>query len=301
MKILVTGGEGFIGSNLVPAILVQGHSVIVISKTRINHLDSHSELRVIESGFHNEDILDNELPGVDAVIHLAYSTVPENSMKDPANDIHSNVIPTLTLLHKMNQHKVRKMIFVSSGGVVYGDKLNSPIREEENLVPVSSYGISKMMIERNIELLSKSLSIDFCVLRVSNAYGSGQHNKKNQGVINIWLKNIMNGTPIKLMGDGKITRDYIHIKDLVKAFVLVLEKNVNGVYNIGTSIGTSLIDLIKEMESITGNKAKIEVLEDRKYDVRYNVLSYEKFRDKTGWQPQICIKQGLEMILNSEK
>lgn len=300
VKILITGGGGFIGSNLVPTLLKEGHSLTVISKSPISDFDTFQSCRVIISKFDEDKLLDECLPKTDIVIHLAYSTVPENSMKDPVFDVHSNVIPTLRLLKKMKEHKVKKIIFVSSGGVVYGDKLTQQIKETDYLKPISSYGVSKMMIEKNIELLASTHQLEYCVLRISNAYGSGQHNRKNQGVINIWLNNIQNNIKISIIGKSDIIRDYVHINDIVNAFLLVINKNVTGIYNIGTGVGTSLNDLIDEIEFVTGKKAVTEIISDRKYDVNCNILSFEKFHLATGWQPEINLKKGLKMILADE-
>lgn len=298
MKILVTGGGGFIGSNLVPSLLKEGHQVIVISKSQKELIFSDTKLTFVTGQFEDPEILDQYLPGVDWVIHLAYSTVPENSMKDPVFDIQSNLVSALILIQKMSEHKVKRLAFVSSGGVVYGNDFSFPISEEAFLKPVSSYGISKMMIEKNIRLLAEKYTIEFCIFRIANAYGNGQHNRKNQGVINIWLKNIQSRLPISLIGNGEIIRDYIHINDIVNAFHLMLDKNVTGVFNLGTSKAISLKDLINKMEIVTGNNAIIVKLEDRKYDVQYNVLSFDKFHNRTGWFPEIDIQKGLEMQLN---
>lgn len=299
MKILVTGGGGFIGSNLVPSLLKEGHEVIVISKSQKESLFFNAQLIFVNGRFEDPEILDRYLPGVDWVIHLAYSTVPENSMKDPVFDIQSNLVSALILIQKMSEHRIKRLAFVSSGGVVYGNDYSCPISEDAYLKPVSSYGISKMMIEKNIRLLAEKYSIEFCIFRIANAYGNGQHSRKNQGVVNIWLKNIQSNLPISLIGNGEIIRDYIHVNDIVRAFLLMLEKNVTGVFNLGTSKGTSLNDLIHSMEMVTGIKANIIKLEDRKYDVQYNVLSFEKFHNSTGWSPEIDIQKGLEMQLNS--
>lgn len=296
MKIIITGGGGFIGSNLVPALLSQGYELIVVTKTTVHPFESHQNLIIIYGEFDDDTILDKYLPGTHCVIHLAYSTVPENSMKDPVFDIRSNVIPTFHLLKKMHEYEVPKLLFVSSGGVVYG-KASGVIGEDSVLNPVSSYGISKMIIERNISLLADNSPLEYCILRVANAYGSGQHNKKNQGVINIWMNNIMKGLPVIVMGDGNIIRDYVHVDDLVEAFSLVIDKNIKGVFNIGTAEGTSLNQLISVMESLLGKEAKVEHVPDRKYDVPSNVLSYQKFHLATGWKPKIDLKKGLERMI----
>lgn len=300
MKILITGGDGFIGSNLVPRLIAEGHSIVVISNIK-NSNSNNSEIIHVIGDFDDNNILNNYLPDVDLVIHLAYSTVPENSMKNPVFDIKSNVIPTLNLLKKMAEHNVKKVVFVSSGGAVYGENSQEGITEDSLLNPISSYGISKMMIENSIQLLARNFNMDFCILRIANAYGPGHTNKNNQGVINIWLHNVQNDLPIVIMGNGSVKRDYIHVSDIVEAFITVISQNISGVYNIGTSVGTSLKDIINLIETRLNKKANVNYIENRGYDVQCNILSFSKFNSISGWKPMVNIESGISLLIESKR
>ena len=297
MRILVTGGNGFIGSALVVSLLAKGHQVTVVTYSNVIQLKPHENLLIKIGDYADLKFMDEYLPGMDCLIHLAYTTVPENSVKDPVFDIDSNVISSLRLIEGMHKNFVKKLIFVSSGGVIYGEN-NSIISENSELRPISSYGISKYILEKNIDLLSQQLEIQSCILRIANAYGPGQHAKRNQGVINIWSDNIRNEKEINLIGTGDLIRDFIHIDDVVSAFHKVLEKNVTGTFNIGTGVGTNLNRILNLLEEAIGKKALIKYIPDRGFDVSSNILSTDLFRNKTGWNPLIDIRTGIHRVIN---
>lgn len=293
MRILITGASGFIGSNLITMLLKEDHKLYCISHTE---LIPHDKLENHIGDFQDSNLLNEILPKVDLVIHLACSSVPENSIKFPDQDVQNNVLGSLVLLNEMKKHNVRKIIYVSSGGVVYGNPKIVPTPESEKLSPISSYGITKMLVEQNIVLLSENLDIDYCVFRISNAYGKGQHHRKNQGIINIWMNNIKNELPIKLIENGNQIRDYIHIDDILNAFSLVIKNKITGVYNISTGVGTSLSQLKEKIEVIVGKNAKIEQLSNRKFDVEVNCLDNDKFTKISGWKPLISLDHGLTLL-----
>jgi UDP-glucose 4-epimerase len=297
MRILVTGGNGFIGSALVVSLLAEGHQVTVVTYSKVIQLKPHENLLIKIGDYADLKFMDEYLPGMDCLIHLAYTTVPENSVKDPVFDIDSNVISSLRLIEGMHKNFVKKLIFVSSGGVIYGEN-NSIISENSELRPISSYGISKYILEKNIDLLSQQLEIQSCILRIANAYGRGQHAKRNQGVINIWSDNIRNEKEINLIGTGDLIRDFIHIDDVVSAFHKVLEKNVTGTFNIGTGVGTNLNRILNLLEEAIGKKALIKYIPNRGFDVSSNILSTDFFRNKTGWNPLIDIRTGIHRVIN---
>lgn len=293
MNILITGASGFIGSNLVKRLVDDGHKLFCISHSDINTNDSVTNYI---GNFQDKNLLNEILPQVEMVIHLACSSVPENSILFPDQDVQNNVLGSLELLTQMKNHQVRKIIYVSSGGVVYGNAEIVPTTESEKLNPISSYGITKMLVEQNIILLAENFNIDYCVFRISNAYGNGQHQIKNQGIINIWMNNIKDDKPIKLIEGGHQIRDYIHINDIVNAFKITIKNNITGIYNISTGVGTSLNQLKDRMEDIVGKKAHIEQIPNRKFDVEVNCLSSDKFSKISGWKANISIDEGLRNL-----
>lgn len=296
MKILITGGNGFIGSHLVKAFLEAGHIVHVISRNTIITDKPKTGLICFTGEYDDGNLLGKAFKDVDVVFHLAYTTVPENSTLNPVMDVETNVIPSLNLLRICSENKIKKIFFISSGGVVYGNKSVFPIKETDKTNPLSSYGISKWMIENQIKLLSKKLNLDYCIFRVSNAYGSGQHSRKNQGVINIWMEKIMSNEPIQIMGDGSVVRDYIHIDDIVSAVRKSLETNLCGVYNLGTGIGTSLNEIVILLEKTCGKKAVIQYSEGRRFDVEKNILDCSELKKTVGWEPKVKLLEGIKNI-----
>lgn len=210
MKIVITGGLGFIGSHLVEKLNAAGHSVSVVSLNKeIPQILIESKGVKIHFGNYGDRFHENILMQTDLVIHAACTTVPENSTKNPVYDIETNVVPTLNLLENCVEEKVKKIIFISSGGVVYGKNDSAFFNENDSLEPISSYGVSKVTIEKYIQLYHQLHRLDYCIVRVSNAYGPGQSQAKNQGVIGAWLRQIKNRSVIEIWGDGKIVRDYI--------------------------------------------------------------------------------------------
>ena len=297
MKILITGYNGFIGSNLTLSLLKSGHTVYGISTrendSQFNQFNNFNSIKCNYTDFH---LYQEIMKDIEIIIHLAYSTVPENSTKNPVFDIQSNVISTISFYKYASTFNVKKFIFVSSGGVVYGNANSFPITENENLNPVSSYGISKMILENNIRMLSNQLNLPFCIFRIANVYGKGFINRRNQGVINIWLDKIRKGEAIEMIGNGEIVRDFIYMEDVVDAFQKVLDEDIVGTFNIGTGVGTNLNELINYLEEITGKKAVITQIEDRKFDVLKNILSYEKFEKISNWNPKTSLKKGIEIL-----
>lgn len=293
MKILITGANGFIGSNLLPVLINDGHELFCISR---NALNSNLKVKNFMGNFQDEVLLNEILPQVEMVIHLACSSVPENSISNPDGDVENNVLGSLVLLNKMKEFNVKKIIYVSSGGVVYGNSNQLPTDENAKLQPISSYGITKLILEQNIKLLAENYNMEYCILRISNAYGNGQHERKNQGIINIWIQNIEKGLPIQIIEDGSQVRDYIHISDIVNAFSSVIKNDINGIYNISTGVGTSLNELLILIEKKLKKSAQIQTIPNRKFDVVKNILNSEKFIKISGWKAKISLEKGIHSI-----
>ncbi|MFN3917730.1 MAG: NAD-dependent epimerase/dehydratase family protein [Flavobacteriales bacterium] len=300
MNIVITGGFGFIGKNLLLHLLNDNNSynITVISRSKKPNDAAFSKVKHVLGSYSDIKLLRPNLKDVDLVIHLAYSSVPENSSLNPIEDINTNVIGTIMLLNTMVEENVKNIIFMSSGGTVYGVTQKTPIDENNIENPISAYGISKLSIEKYISFFHKLYGINYCILRVSNAYGLGQHSDKKQGVIPIWTEMILKGNAINIIGDGSSIRDYIHVDDLCRAIKLCLEKSLkNNIYNVGTCVGISLSELVLLIEKKTGYKSKKNHIPHRQYDVPYNVLKYDKISKDLGWKPKILIEEGISSII----
>jgi UDP-glucose 4-epimerase len=298
MKILVTGGTGFIGSFVVEELLASGHEVVVISNGGQfpNYLDNrNNRLAYFQGDFGEIDVLKKALPGCDAVIHLAWSTVPKKTKDGTTFEFTGNIISSINLIEKCIDFNIDKFIFISSGGTVYGIPDEIPIRESHALNPISSYGLGKLTTERLFHLYHYSHQINYMVLRVSNAYGERQNFLKNQGVIGLWLKNILAKQDIEIWGDGSVIRDYVYVRDVARTMVnsLSLIKG-SSLYNIGGGKGYSLNDIVDEIRKVVEYSFEVKYKPARNFDVPINVLDISQARERIAYQPLVNLSEGLE-------
>lgn len=292
-KILLLGGSGFVGRHLAKA-LANDYNLTIIARKDLESWSSFAEIKY--GDFRSEHFIDECLPGIDLVIHLISGSVPASSDGNEFLDIDNNLIPSIHLLKAMKRHKVHKLIFLSSGGAVYGNQTNMPITEETPLNPVSTYGIIKATIEHFITMHSRQYGIDYLILRTSNLYGPQQSHSGVNGVINTILDRILDGNTIEIWGDGSQEKDYLYISDLVQAIELGIKHKISGTYNIGSNNGTSLNELINLIEGISKTKINSINQEPRPYDVQRFILDSTLFHKKTGWVPKISLAEGIEKV-----
>ena len=298
-RCLVLGGRGFIGSHLVEALLRRGYLVRCFGRPNTHpranpHLDNE-RFELHEGDLVSEAEVASALEGCDACFHLVSSTLPKSSNADPVFDIESNVVSTVRLLARACQSGLKKIIFVSSGGTVYGVPEQVPILETHAANPVCSYGITKLSIEKYLHLFFVIHGLDYTVLRLANPFGEGQRLHASQGAVAVFLAKILRGEPVEIWGDGSVVRDYIYIRDVVDALLIALErKTVERVFNIGSGRGRSLNELIDSIESVTGCEADRRYLPGRQFDVPANVLSISRAKELLGWSPKISFESGLQ-------
>ena len=224
---IIFGGGGFIGSHLAEELLEKGYNVTVFDKlnfSRANIAGLKDKIKVIEGDFNNETELLSSLAGIDYVFHLVSSTLPASSNENPVYDVESNLVSTLRLLHDMKNNNVRKIVFISSGGTVYGYPDSTPIKESHPRRPVCSYGIIKKTIEDYLYMYKYLYGLDYTVFRLSNPYGERQNPLYSQGAVPVFIKKILMNEKISIWGNGEIKRDFIYIKDAVKPMVDSLKK-----------------------------------------------------------------------------
>lgn len=295
---IIYGGGGFIGSHICDYLIKSGRYNITVfdklnfSRKNISHLGS--EINVIEGDFNNEIDLKNSLKNVDYVIHLVSSTLPASSNKNPVYDVETNLISTLKLLNEVKENNVQKIIFISSGGTVYGIPEEIPIKENHPCRPICSYGIIKKTIEDYLYMYFKLFGFDYTVFRMSNPYGERQNPLVAQGVIPVFIRKAYKGETIEIWGDGSVTRDYIYIKDAARVIVDALTKKTEDkVFNLGTGAGVTLNEIISLVGKTTGLKAKVNYLQGREIDVHENVLDITKIKKTFGWKPEVSIEEGI--------
>lgn len=296
---LVLGGRGFIGSHLIDALLSRGYRVRCFDRPHVVALGSGlldaPGFELIEGDFANEAEVAEAIDGCDVCYHLVSTTLPKSSNADPVYDIESNVVATLKLLNHAVKSGVRKIVFASSGGTVYGNPVNNPIKESNPTNPICSYGISKLAIEKYLGLFKQLHGLDYTVLRIANPFGERQRTHASQGAVAVFLDKILRGEPIEIWGDGSIVRDYIDISDVVDALLLAMEKTSDQhVFNIGSGRGHSLNELIRAIEKVTGRNADCQYLPSRAFDIPTNVLCNTLANQCLGWSPKIDFEEGLE-------
>ena len=297
MKILIFGGGGFIGSTIADQLLAEGHSLRIFERPRVQPYREFEAGEVVEwvvgdlSSAHD---VSDAVQGIDAVLHLVSTTLPKNSNDDPIYDVQSNVVASLHIMNAMVTHKVRKLVFISSGGTVYGNPLYSPIDENHPTNPVVSYGITKLAIEKYLQMYERLHGLKAITLRVANPYGKRQRIEAAQGAVGVFLHRALKGIPIEIWGDGSITRDYIHVSDVAEAFVQALHyTGEHRVFNVGCGVGISLNTLIGELERALGQTIERRYLPGRPFDVPVSVLCNNLARTELNWSPAVSMSDGI--------
>lgn len=297
MNCLVLGGAGFIGSHIVEALVSRGHNVRVFDLSNISTRNIEQcldRVEVMGGDFNNINDVSPALENIDVVVHLVCTTLPGPSNENPVYDVESNIIGTLNLLEKAVQKGVKKIIFSSSGGTVYGVPQMLPIPEDHRTDPSCSHGITKLAIEKYLGLFRHLYDLDYVVLRIGNPYGERQRIDNVQGVIGVFLGRTLLGETITVWGDGSVARDYFYIDDLVSAFVSVVESDTKSrIYNIAGGQAYSLMDILSIIREVTGEDPPVRFAPARKLDVPVSCLNIGRAKSELGWMPSTPLREGI--------
>ncbi len=300
-KYLVFGGSGFLGSRLIARLAKQDSNQIVVADVNRNpSFDKYENVSFQEIDFINKNSFAGEIAGYDYVYHLISTITPADGTKDAFRELEENVRPTLALLEEVKLHPGVRLIFLSSGGTVYGNKGSVPLSEELLPAPICNYGISKELIERYLFLYHHMYGLDYRILRLSNPYGTKARKNQKQGLIPIVMDCIMRGEPVTVFGNGRNVRDYIHVEDAISGVLKAAENGGSGgIYNIGFGVGYSILEIIDLIVKELGCEyPRLIFVPDRKCDVEYNVLDNSRMKAEFGWEPQICLEEGIRMMVN---
>ncbi|KEI89876.1 UDP-glucose 4-epimerase [Clostridium botulinum B2 433] len=302
MKVLVSGGAGFIGSNLVDKLINLGHNVCIIdnlSTGNINNVNKKAQLYI-------NDILDPNVSKIfekekfDIVYHLAAQIDVQKSITNPIFDSNVNVCGTINIINNCVNYNVKKIVY-SSSAAVYGHPEYLPIDEGHGIKPISYYGLSKYTAEEYIRLFSSLNNLDFTILRYANVYGIRQDPKGEGGVISIFMNSLFKKQPLYIFGDGSALRDYIFVEDIVDANIAALSSGSKERFNIGTGVYTSVKELAENMIDIIGLKCNIEYESARKGDIANSYFNISKAKNKLNWIPKFSLKDGLKKTIEYYK
>lgn len=295
MKILVTGGAGFIGSHLTDAFINLGHEVVVVD----NLVTGRKENLNPKAAFYEADIRGPLMTTIfererfDAVCHQAAQLDVRKSVADPRYDADVNIIGTLNLLEQARATGVQKILFASSGGAMYGEQEKFPADEEHRTWPASPYGITKLTCEKYIAVFGQMYGMSYGLMRYANVYGPRQSPHGEAGVVAIFNARLLAGEQPVINGDGKQTRDYVYVGDVVRANVAALNYAHSDYFNVGTGIETDVNELFAIINRATGNRAQEQHAPAKAGEQMRSVLDYSKAKRLLGWEPKMSLQAGL--------
>ncbi len=295
MKVLITGGAGFIGSHLAGGYLDAGHEVVVVDDLSSGHR------RNLQPGatFHQVDIRSPELDRViaqerpDVVSHHAAQMDVRRSVADPAFDADVNVIGLIRVLEASRRHGVRRVLFASSGGAGYGEQHQFPATEDHPLEPVSPYGVSKRAGELYLGCFRAMYGLETVAMRYANVYGPRQDPHGEAGVVAIFTRRMLSGGKPVINGDGGQTRDYVFVGDLVRANLMLAESSLSGAFNFGTGLETDVVTLARQIAAAVGVPAALEYGPAKPGEQRRSVISPVLAATELGWRPEVDLAAGI--------
>lgn len=298
MKVLITGGAGFIGSHVAELFCNEGHDVTVIDDLSFGYVKFvDKRAKFINASLSDRKLLNKLLKGIDIVVHLAASSIIRYSFEDPVGYYQNNVINGLNLLEAMRENKVSKIIFSSSASV-YGEPIRIPVKESDPTNPITVYGSSKLAFEKALEVYYRNFHIESVSLRYYNVYGPRDEQKPATRAIPMWTRDILNGRPIEWYWKGKQVRDYIYVEDVAKAHLAVLPLRGCNIFNIGSGSGILMKNVLVNFEKILGRKLKTKDLGERPGDPMKLVADISKIKKIINWEPRVGLEEGLRKTYN---
>jgi UDP-glucose 4-epimerase len=295
MNILVTGGAGFIGSQVADAYIEHDHHVVIID----NLSTGQKEFINSKAVFYEADITDPSVAeiirneNIQVINHHAAQISVHDSVKDPVADAKSNIIGTLQLLQHTVSSAVGKFIFASTGGAIYGEQDYFPADEEHPTKPTSPYGLSKLSVEGYLRFYQEQYGLSTTVLRYGNVFGPRQNPHGEAGVVAIFCNRLLKDQAPVINGDGEQTRDYVFVRDVVRANVMALGPDCSGIFNVGTGREATVNELTRSLLQRAGSDIAPQYAPGRGYEQRRSCLDCKKIKDSLAWEPKVSLKEGL--------
>jgi UDP-glucose 4-epimerase len=306
MKTLVTGGAGFIGSNLVDALVARGDDVAVIDNLATGKRENLQHATANGAELIELDVRDAEAVaaavervGPEVIFHLAAQIDVRKSVADPAHDSRVNVEGTINVLAAAQASGVRRLINTSTGGAIYGEGQILPAPEDHPVAPESPYGLSKFCAENYCALFTRLHGLSTVSLRYGNVYGPRQDPLGEAGVIAIFCGKLLDGGRPQIFGDGKQTRDYVYVGDVVDANLRAVDCDVTGAFNVGRGVATSVLDIVEALAAQSDNGFEADHLPARTGEVQHIALDPSRTKAELGWEAQVGLDQGLARTLDS--
>ena len=299
MKVLIIGGSGFIGSHIVDKFLNENWEVTVFDRQREIFRLEIPGVRFEEGDIKNKELLESIVARrFDVIIYSLSTTTPKTSNDNPEFDISSNLIPMVNLLDICTRHKAGKIVYLSSGGSIYGDSDTDTHNENDLVFPICSYAITKLAAEKYLYMYEKLHGINYTVLRISNPYGPRQNPISKQGVISVFLHKILTEQQIEIWGDGSVIRDYIYVTDVAAACFKAAVSTKNGICNIGSNTGISLRELVGILGEATHRSPEVRWMPERGVDVPKIILDCQNAETTLNWKPVVPFNVGLKKTIS---
>ncbi len=301
MKVMVTGGAGFIGSHIVDAMLAAGHDVCVVDDLSTGHRENvDARARLYDVDIRDEAALEvvfeQEKPEV--ISHQAAKANVRESMVRPVLYAEVNILGSLNLLEAARRHAVRKIIYASTGGAVYGELEYVPADEAHPINPLDPYGASKHQVEHYLYIYGRHYGLDYTILRYPNVYGPRQDPEGEAGVIAIWTGRMLKGRSTIVYGSGEQERDFVYVGDIARANVLAVDKGGGEIINLGSSIGTSINEVFGLLQRYTGYTQERAHGPAKQGEVFRSFITHEKAERLLGWLPTVSLSEGLERTVD---
>lgn len=295
-KVCILGGTGFIGSHLASALVRAGYTINILSRSNaINSSLTTEELKqctFVKGDFANENVLRTLMSGCSYCFHLISTLLPAQSNLDPIADIEQNIAGSVRVINVARDLGIKKIIFSSSGGTVYGKSDAESLSEDHATNPTCSYGIAKLAVEKYLQMYEDLYGLDYTILRIANPYGVLRHNNCRQGLISVFLSNLASKRQCEIWGKGDVVRDYIYIDDVINAMLLSMSCKAT-TFNIGSGKGYSINDIVHYINKVTKMQLNVVYKKSRDFDIERCVLNIDKAKTILKWEPKICLEEGI--------